>query len=147
MYRHELAKSGYVREVVDAREMEKPCPSPEPSVHTVLGEVRRSQHYRSNLRAHKPSSASKPSFSDRDVPIDLQDTSISVRIFQWTTVKLLGPIFMDVVGPLMATTESGKKAGTNFLNKYLAVRIVWCDYGAGKVYRFLNSAPMEMVQT
>lgn len=63
-------------------------------------------------------------------------------------MKLLGPIFVDVVGPLMATTESGKKAGTNFLNKYLALGIVWRDYGAGKVYRFLNStASMEMVRT
>lgn len=68
-------------------------------------------------------------------------TGINIRsgFFQRTTVKLLGPIFVDVVGPLMATTESGKKAGTNFPNEYLAVGIVWRDYGAGKVYRFLNS--------
>lgn len=47
----------------------------------------------------------------------------------------------------MATTESGKKAGTNFLNKYLAVGIVRRDYGIGKVYRFLNStAPIGMVR-
>lgn len=63
-------------------------------------------------------------------------------------MKLLGPIFVNVVGPLMTTTESGKKAGTNLLNKYLAVGIVWRDYGAGKVYRFLNSmAPIGIVQT
>jgi len=35
-------------------------------------------------------------------------------IFQWTTVKLLGPIFADVVGPLMATTENGKKSWHQF---------------------------------
>lgn len=46
----------------------------------------------------------------------------------------------------MATTESGKKAGTNFLNKYLAVGIVWCDYGARKVYRFLNSTVPGMMR-
>lgn len=46
----------------------------------------------------------------------------------------------------MATTENGKKAGTNFLNKYLAVGIVWRDYGAGKVYRFLNSTPIRMMR-
>lgn len=63
-------------------------------------------------------------------------------------MKLLGPIFVDAVGPLMATTESSKKAGTNFLNKYLAVGIVWCDYGVGKVYRFLYStAPIEVMRT
>ncbi|KYN35476.1 hypothetical protein ALC56_10033 [Trachymyrmex septentrionalis] len=86
--------------------------------------------------------------SSGETQVQTRRISSPMTIFQWTTVKLLGPIFMDVVGPLMATTESSKKAGTNFLNKYLAVRIVWCDYGAGKVYRFLNSmAPMEMVQT
>ncbi|TGZ49934.1 hypothetical protein DBV15_07175, partial [Temnothorax longispinosus] len=97
------------------------------------------------IYGHTTSSASKPSFSDRDVSIDLQDTSISVRL---PRVKLLGPIFVDVVGPLMATTESGKKAGTNFLNKYLAVGIVRRDYGAGKVYRSPNSAaPIATVRT